>query len=98
MEILPIGTVVKVGYDDNLYMIISRYLLTTKNNTVGYCDYTACIYPLGIIPNEDPYFFNHEDIVEVIFEGFVNPQEERLQKYYSEKLESIKYPRLNIYE
>lgn len=38
IKIFPVGTVVKVGYDDNLYMIISQYLLTMKNNTVFYCD------------------------------------------------------------
>ena len=42
--------------------------------------------------------YDYEDIVEVIFEGYVNPMEEKLQEYYHEKAPSITYPKFSIYD
>lgn len=96
-NILPIGSVVKVGMDDILYMITSRYPLSKDvNGKVGYYDYTACVYPLGIVHNEEPYFFNHEDILEVLFIGLITPQEEKLREYYLKNIKSSSYPKFSI--
>ena len=97
-KLFPIGTIVKVGLGNDLLMIINRYPLTIQNGVKGYYDYSACIYPIGVNTNNEQYFFNHEDIVEVIFEGYVNQMEEKLQEYYHEKAPSITYPKFSIYD
>ncbi|WP_373820171.1 DUF4176 domain-containing protein [Glaesserella sp.] len=57
---LPIGTVVRVGIDEKLLMITTRLLLTIENGIKGYYDYGSCVYPIGIVVDEEPYVFNHE--------------------------------------
>ena len=71
MKLFSIGTVVKVGIGEELLMITTRYPLTIKNGVKGYYDYGACVYPIGVQVDDDPYLFNHEDIAEVIFEGYM---------------------------
>ncbi|NEN76012.1 DUF4176 domain-containing protein [Pelistega sp. NLN82] len=78
MKLFSIGTVVKVGIGEDLLMITTRYPLTVKDNVKGYYNYGACIYPIGMQANDNPYLFNHEDITEVIFEGYVNLMEKNL--------------------
>lgn len=97
MKIYPIGTVLKVGDDPKLLMIIARFPLTIEKGTKGYYDYAACLYPFGLITTNMLYF-NQEDITEVVFEGFINQREEELQKYLLEQIPSIKYPKFNIHE
>ncbi|WP_424404878.1 DUF4176 domain-containing protein [Pasteurella sp. PK-2025] len=93
-----IGTVVRVGVGEDLLMIISRYPLTIINDVKGYFHYSACTYPIGVEIDDDPSVFNHEDITEVLFEGYINPLEEKLQAYYQRKSADIKYPKLSINE
>ncbi|MGT2809201.1 DUF4176 domain-containing protein [Streptococcus iniae] len=45
-------------------MTVSRFPLYNFQNQIGYLDYSACIYPGGIIDNQT-YFFNQEDIDKV---------------------------------
>lgn len=97
-KIFSIGTVVRVGVGEDLLMIISRYPLTLQNGVKGYFDYSACIFPVGVDINSEQYFFNEEDITEVLFEGYVNPMEEKLREYYQKKAPSIPYPKLSIHE
>lgn len=95
-KILPIGTIVKVGVGEDLLMIINRYPLTMINGVKGYYDYSSCIYPIGFDVNSEQYFFNHEDIIEVVFEGYVNPMEEKLREYLSENINKTIYPKFSI--
>ncbi len=92
-KIHAIGTVVRVGVSEELLMIISRYPMTIKNGVEGYFDYEACEYPIGVVVNENPRMFNHDEITEVLFEGFVNQMEKNLTKFYQENLKDIPYPK-----
>ncbi|PFJ26554.1 cytoplasmic protein [Bacillus thuringiensis] len=40
------------------------------------CDYIGCFYSEGYINPEYTFVFNHEDIEEVIFVGFIDEEEE----------------------
>lgn len=84
-KLYPIGTVVRVGVGEDLLMITSRYPLTVINDVKGYFHYSSCTYPIGIEVDENPSLFNHEDITEVLFIGYVNPMEEKLVEYYQNK-------------
>ncbi|MDU8925627.1 DUF4176 domain-containing protein [Pasteurellaceae bacterium LIM206] len=96
MKYYPLGTVVRVGGGEDLLMIITRLPLTVEDGITGYFDYAACIYPVGVDFNSESYFFNHEDIVEVLFEGYINPLEEKIQQYYDEHINTVKYPKFSL--
>ena len=42
------------------------------------------------------YFFNHEDIEEICFKGYVDEMEKEFLKQYELQKDKIKYPKLKI--
>lgn len=95
MSFLPIGSIVKLYNGRTYLMVLNRFPLYNENGQIGYFEYSGTTYPLGKL-EEQVYYFNHDNIDEVIFEGFVNEDEENLQKYYKTQLESIQYPKFQI--
>ncbi|WP_206911697.1 hypothetical protein IGL98_002399 [Enterococcus sp. DIV0840] len=95
MKFLPLGSVVKLKKGTQLLMLTSRFPLYNNEGNIGYFEYLACLYPEGV-KDQESFFFNHEDIEEVLFEGFKSEQEEAFQKKIEEALPDIKYPRLTI--
>ncbi len=80
MRILPIGTVVKLKNEKIKVMIIARMMTLTIGEEKFYYDYSGCMYPRGLVGNKVANF-NEEDIEEVLFEGFVDDEEQsELQK------------------
>lgn len=96
MNIFPIDTVVQVGLSSDLLMITTRFPITAQDGVKGYYDYAACLYPTGVDPNTAPFLFNHEDIREVFFIGYINPLEEKLKEHYSENFDKIPIPKFNL--
>lgn len=97
MNVLPIGSVVRLKNEIIKLMILNRAPLYNKDGVIGYFDYSGCIYPTGSI-EEGAYFFNHENIEEIYFEGYKNVQEEQFLEKYEKKLENISYPKFTIEE
>ncbi|MBP2099838.1 DUF4176 domain-containing protein [Enterococcus rivorum] len=95
MKFLAIGSIVKLKKGEHLLMITSRLPLYNNEGNIGYFEYLACLYPEGFSEKES-FFFNHDDIEEILFEGFESSQENDFQKHIEEVLPSIKYPRLTI--
>ncbi len=91
-NILPLGSVVKLkNGDGTLVMVVARGSLT-KNDAgeMVYFDYGSCIIPNGLQGNK-MYFFNQEDIEQVIFKGYVNLPEQQFEKDYPKLIEESKY-------
>ena len=44
-------------------------------------DYSGGFYPQGLDP-QNVFYFNEENIDEVVFEGFKDEEEERFQKFF----------------
>ncbi len=82
-EIYPLGTVVYLQEGNEKIMIIGRGVVFAdqETNEDVYTDYMGCLYPSGVNP-ENAIFFNHENIDEVIFEGFRDDSEERFLQLY----------------
>lgn len=72
-ELLPIGSVVKFKDWNQTLMIYGR--MQNDSKTLKRWDYVACFYPHGNLDKESNIFFNHKDISEVVFKGYVNEEE-----------------------
>ncbi len=70
-KFLPIGTVVLLKNGTKKIMI-TGFLPVAKDKTVY--DYSACLFPEGIISNKQTAVFNHDQIAEVIQEGYSNEE------------------------
>jgi len=95
MDILPIGSVVRLKNGDVKLMILNRAPLYNEGGVIGYFDYSACIYPTGKVEDQ-VYFFNRENIEEIYFEGYKDEQEELFKEKYEEKIKNINYPKFSI--
>lgn len=95
VKLLPIGSIVRLHHGTLDIMIIGRYPLYDKKGTIGYFEYVACLYPLGTV-DEKLYYFNHENIDQIVFEGYTNEKEEELQTLFQSKVDEIKYPRFTV--
>lgn len=81
-DIFPIGSVVQLKNGEVKLTIINWFPLFNKEGTIGYFDYSACIFPIGNVDNQ-VYFFNTEDIDIVCLKGYVDESEE--VKSYNKK-------------
>ncbi len=82
-DYLPIGSVVKLKNANKKVMIIGYLPIPNDNPNIMY-DYSACIYPEGILTSEQSLVFNHEQIETLYFKGF----EDNEQKEFMTKMKS----------
>lgn len=81
--LFPNGTIVLLEGGNKKLMIYGRKQLVTENEgeeSGKQYDYIGVPYPEGYISPEYTYVFNHSDIVEVVFRGFENEEEENFQE------------------
>jgi hypothetical protein len=71
-DLLPIGSIVLLNGGDKRLMIIGVVQINPDDN-IEY-DYLSCLYPEGFAGPEYMFLFNHEDIEQVIFEGFTDDE------------------------
>ena len=75
---LPIGSVVLLKNAEKKIMVTGYYPKTEDDKIF---DYTACLYPEGVLDSKNGLLFNHDDIAEVFFNGYVDDeQKEFMQK------------------
>jgi len=79
---LPIGSVVLLEDGDKTIMIYGRQQLQVDTQDIY--DYVACLYPEGNLDKDHTYLFNHDQIREVVFEGFVNDEEKEMLTFLAE--------------
>ena len=70
-DLLPIGTVVMLKEATKSLMIIGTTQIDEEGNKY---DYIACIFPEGYINSKTFFLFNHEDIIDVKFVGYINAE------------------------
>jgi len=89
---LPIGSIVYLKEGTSKIMILNRApILPSEQREVEgiWYDYSGCFYPQGLNPN-NVYYFNEENIDDVVFEGLKDEEEERFQKLFREWKEENK--------
>ena len=90
-ELLPIGSVVLLKDGTKKLMIIGIKPMRENEEKEVY-DYIGVLYPEGYLSNEYNFLFNHNDINDVVFKGYNNPEREVfidiLEEAYEKQKES----------
>jgi hypothetical protein len=71
-DLLPIGSIVLLNGGDKRLMIIGVVQINPDDN-VEY-DYLSCLYPEGFAGPEYMFLFNHDDIEQIVAEGFTDDE------------------------
>ena len=83
-ELLPIGSVVLLKEGIKKLMITGiKPVLVDNPDTVF--DYIGVVYPEGYLSNDYNFLFNHNDINDVVFIGYNNPEREDFIKFMEEE-------------
>lgn len=92
-ELLPVGSVVLMKNAVKKLMVIGLKPVKTDEPQTEY-DYIGVLFPEGYLGNESCFLFNHEDINDVVFRGYDNPERrefaEMVGMAYDAELESEK--------
>ncbi len=72
-NLLPIGSVVLLKEGNKRLMICGRIQTSSAGEEIY--DYSACLYPEGIVDATSMYFFNNDAIDTVYFLGFQDAEE-----------------------
>ena len=77
-DLLPIGTIVKLKDATRPLMIYGVMQRNSEKPDIIY-DYVGLPYPEGYLHEKLKFMFQQEDIEEVLFRGYEDPQHERLK-------------------
>ena len=83
-NLLPIGSVVRLRDGNKRLMVCGR--VQTDVATGKTYDYSACLYPEGMINSEEMYLFDNENIETLFFIGFKDEEEIAFRKFIDEQL------------
>lgn len=81
---LPIGSIVTLK-DSRLKFMIIGYCKNIRIDKYKENDYTACIYPLGIVNLKETLAFKHEQIKDIYYLGYNDKLTKKLNKILNEK-------------
>lgn len=85
-KLLPIGSVVLLKDGTKKLMIIGiKPVSSDKPNKVY--DYIGVLYPEGFLSNDYNFLFNNDDINDVVFTGYDNPERQSFIKTVAEAYE-----------
>lgn len=82
-KLLPIGSVVLLKSGIRKLMIIGIKPIREEEPDKVY-DYIGVLYPEGYLGGKSCYLFCHDDINDVIFRGYENPEREAFIHYLEE--------------
>ena len=96
-ELLPLGSIVYLEEGTQKIVIVGRGAIFGDPDTGEqvFADYMGVLYPMGLQTNST-LFFQHENIDDVVFEGYHDDEEDRFLKVYHEWEENLKIPRKQI--
>lgn len=84
-DFLPIGSVVQLKNAEKKLMICGRVQIEEPDGQMF--DYSACLYPEGMLSPDKVYLFNQEDIVRVYSLGLQDEEELELKEKIKEALQ-----------
>ena len=78
-NLLPLGSVVYLQEGSIPVMIVLRRPILNMGDQSYYFDYAGVNQIIGLEPDKISYF-NQENISKIVFEGYINEYEERVQQ------------------
>lgn len=87
-KLLPIGSVVFLKGGAKKLMIIGIKQIKTDEENKEF-DYIGVLYPEGFLGNETNFLFNHEDINDIVFTGYDNPERAEFISFIEEAYKSL---------
>ncbi len=86
-NMLPIGSVVKTIGAKRKLMVIGRILTTEENDKIY--DYVGVPYPEGVGASDQMYFFDRDQVEELLFIGFQDPEALEFQREVLDNLNEL---------
>ena len=83
-SLLPIGSVVLLNGATRRLMVCGR-VQTDISTGITY-DYSACLYPEGIVDSSSLYMFNNDNIQKIFFIGFQDEEEIQFKQFLAQEL------------
>ena len=83
---LPVGTVVLLKDATKKVMIVGYFPMDEKKEVY---DYTACVYPEGILSPDKSLAFNHNQIKEIIHMGLEDAESKKINEELKKMIEWI---------
>ena len=83
-----IGSIIYLKEGSQKLMIINRGPIVEIEGQKYLFDYSACNYPVGVVEDQI-YYFNEENIDNVIFEGYSDQDETRFQELFKEMMGNL---------
>ena len=81
-KFLPLGTVVLLE-NGGKKVVITGFCCNDSENPGEMYDYSGCVYPEGFISYDQIGLFNHDQIKEICYMGYINEEE----KVFKDQLE-----------
>lgn len=99
-KFLPIGSVVRLKGATRYLMVTGFCVRKAEENDDEMYDYLGCVYPQGVVSSELNFLFNHDQIEEFAFKGFVCEAETEFKKKLMEVVneEEPAFKNNNIFE
>ncbi|MCK6130456.1 DUF4176 domain-containing protein [Parvimonas micra] len=97
VELLPIGSIVILKGSTKKMMLIARMIAVPVDGVVYRFDYGACLYPEGLV-GDNLIYFNDEDILKVIHEGYSDEDNEIMLENISNVIENTDLPKGKVSE
>ena len=89
MKYYPVGTVVRL-VNGTKRVMIDGYATIDQSDPLRIYDYSAVLYPEGSLSSDQTLLFDHEQIEEVFFIGYVDPEQESFMEKLMKILEEEK--------
>ncbi|MCG2076203.1 DUF4176 domain-containing protein [Staphylococcus epidermidis] len=83
-----IGSIIYLKEGSQKLMIINRGPIIEIEGQKYMFDYSACKYPVGVVEDQI-YYFNEDNIDEVIFEGYADQDEMRFQALFKDMKDNL---------
>lgn len=90
MEFLANGSVVRLGVEADIdvdFIIVGRLLQNPNNNEI--MDYIGVVYPFGFVSEKSFVGFNHDQIIEILHNGFTDDRNDHISEILKQKREVL---------
>ena len=87
-KLLPVGSVVMLKNAEKSIMITGFYA-ASENDKEKIYDYSACLYPEGMVSSDKNLLFNHDEIEKVMYFGYSSDLDKEFKRKLNEGLNRI---------